>query len=227
MSDEFRSITPEERDAEREVHAGAQEAGVRIAGLTEADDFETSFAGGKDGPVEIGHKITVRVRVAEDGTLLPRRENSDSSTPPATSILTITVIPSVEFDSSSDPHVVWNGYAHQVDVATTRVFSSSRSGPSKEEEDALRSGRPAHEYGNDAEYKDGMLAGMARSRSEAVANALAPLVGSGGKLAAGREDRPARGRRGRVAAAVAVPIVVAGIVFGVTTIVRRSSILSS
>jgi hypothetical protein len=218
--DQPRTVTPEQRAAEREIHAGAEKSGVRIAGLTSVDEHVDSFAGHKDNPVKIGQKTTVRVRVAEDGTLLPRIEDSDASTPPATSILTIQVIPSVEFDSNGDSHVVWNGYARQVDVATTRVFATDRSGPSGAKEKALQSGRPLSEYGNDPAYKDGMLEDMAKSPAEAVTQALTPLVGTGAKLRLGREDRPTRRRSkpgpktARLAVTVGVPIIIAGIVIG-------------
>lgn len=213
-------VTAEQRAAERQIHAGAEGAGVRIAGLTDLDEHVDSFAGHKDNPVKIGQKTTVRVRVAEDGTLLPRIEDSDASTAPATSILTIQVIPSIEFDSNGDAHTVWNGYARQVDVATTRVFAADRSGPSGAKEKALQAGRPLHEYGNDPVYKQGMLEDMARSPAEAVTQALTPLVGANGKLKIGREDRPGRNRprsgakNPRLVAAVGVPIVIAGIVIG-------------
>ena len=71
-ADQPRTVTPEQRAAEREIHAGAEKSGVRIAGLTSVDEHVDSFAGHKDSPVKIGQKTTVRVRVAEDGTLLPR-----------------------------------------------------------------------------------------------------------------------------------------------------------
>jgi hypothetical protein len=179
------SVSAEQRAVERELHAGAQDAGVRVAGLTEVGEYEATFAGSKDAPVEIGERMTVTVRVGEDGSLLPRRANSDTSTPAATSILEIDVTPSVEFDSAGDAHLVWNGYASQADVATGRIIASSLSGPTTDQQEALQGGRSASEYGKDNAYKDGMLQHMPRSRAEAVTQALSPLV-SGGKMNLGR-----------------------------------------
>jgi len=180
-----RTVSAEQRAVEREIHAGAQDAGARVAGLTEVGEYETTFAGSKDAPVEIGERMTVTVRVGEDGSLLPRRANSDTSTPAATSILEIEVTPSVEFDSGGDGHVVWNGYASQSDVATGRIIATSLSGPTTDQQEALQGGRSATEYGKDDAYKDGMLQHMPRSRAEAVTQALSPLV-SGGKMNLGR-----------------------------------------
>ena len=130
------------------------------------------------------------------------------------------MIPSVEFDSNGDSHVVWNGYARQLDVATTRVLPTDRSGPSGAKEKAVQAGRPLSEYGNDPAYKDGMLEDMAKSPAEAVTQALTPLVGTGARLRLGREDRPARRRpkpspkTARLLGSLGVPIVIAGIVIG-------------
>jgi|GEM_PF-2851883 len=203
-----RSISAQQRGAERDVYAGAQDAGVKIAGLAEVTVYEDSFAGSKAEPVLIGQKITVTVRVAADGSILPRRENSDGSTPPATSILTIDVTPSVEFDSNGDAHVIWNGHASQVDVGNAHVIASSLSGPSRENADALEGGRPALEYGNDPAYIDGILDLHATTRAEAVTQALGSLAGSG-RMNVGEADRPLGGkpsanRRTKVVTAVAV-----------------------
>lgn len=219
-----RSITAAQRVAEREVYAGAQDAGVKIAGLAEVTVYEDSFAGSKAEPVLIGQKISVTVRVAADGSLLPRRENSDDSTPPATSILTIDVIPSVEFDSGGDPHVIWNGHASQVDVGNARVITSSLSGPSRDEADALEGNRQALEYANDPKYIDGILGLHATTRAEAVAQALGPLASSG-RMNVGEADRPparrpSTNRRTKVVAAVAVA---AAGTFGVVSLTGDST----
>jgi len=218
-----RSITPEQRVAEREVYAGAQDAGVKIAGLAEVTVYEDSFAGSKAEPVLIGQKISMTVRVGADGSLLPRRENSDSSTPPATSILTIDVIPSVEFDSSGDPHVIWNGHASQVDVGNARVIASSLSGPSRERADALEGNRAALDYGNDPEYIDGILGLHAKTPAEAVAQALGPLASSGRMNVGEAERPPSRNRRTKRIAAVVVPVVIAAGTIAVVSLTGDST----
>ncbi len=180
------TVSAEQRAAEQQVLAGAQDAGVKIAGLSTTTEFERVLAGSKDAPVEIGEKITITARVGEDGTLLPR----DGEAPPATSILTIEVIPSVEFDSDGDPHVVWNAYTRQVDVETGTVIATSRSGLSTAELEELQGGRTEAEYGNDPDYKDAVLEKLARSRADAVTRALGQITGSGRMNIGSDPNRP-------------------------------------
>jgi len=156
--------------AEQKIFRGAQDGGLRILGLTSTGEHETVLAGSKDAPVEVGARTSVSVRVAEDGTPLPRRENSDASTPDATSILEIEVIPSVERDADGQAQVVWNAYVTQTDVATGRVIATSRSTP--DDVDAT-----------------GAAEQMVGTPEEAVAKALGPIV-SGGKLNEGKLDLP-------------------------------------
>ncbi len=137
------------------------------------------------------------------------------------------MIPSIEFDSSSDPDAVWNGHASQVDVGNARVITSSLSGPSRETADALEGDRPAHEYGNDPQYIDGMLGLRATTRAEAVTQALGPLVGSG-RMNVGEAERPHGTKRGlsrrtKRIAAVAVPVALAAGAFGVVSLVDDSA----
>ncbi len=193
------------RAAEQKICQGAQDGGLKILGLTSTGEHEAVLAGSKDAPVEVGARTSLSVRVAEDGTPLPRRENSDASTPDAASILEIEVIPSVERDASGQDQIVWNAYVTQTDVATGRVIVTSRSTP---EEVAA----------------EGAAEQMVGTPEEAVAKALGPIV-SGGKLNEGKLDLPPvvdvaasprtkvgkRAKRAGVAAAVGV--VVAGALY--------------
>lgn len=164
-----------QRAAEQAIFAGAEDAGLRIAGIATSGRHESVVGRSDDGPAEIGARTTVTVRIAEDGSLLPRRDDSDESTPPATSILEIDVIPSVELDADGDDQVVWTAYAKQYDVETSHAIATSASSP----EEVNPSGAADQ---------------MARSPAEAVARALAPLASSGrmniGRLEAPPQDDP-------------------------------------
>lgn len=200
-----KALTPEQAKAVQEVFAGAQEAGSRIAGISEAEVSDV-LGGSKDAPVVIGQRVLVTVRVAEGGCLLPRRENAGPKDPPAVSLLRIDSYPDVKFDADGEPHVVWVAFARIIDVGTQRVIDSSRSGPTTEESAALQGGRPYEEYMNDAEYLDASISAEAGSREEAVRQAMS-------RIEVGKECRPSRKKL--VAAAVGVAVVSLGVV-GIT-----------
>ncbi|MFV1961938.1 MAG: hypothetical protein ACC658_08895 [Acidimicrobiia bacterium] len=164
-----RTYTAEDRAFLQEIYKGADEAGVNIVGISEVRSLEDALAGSKADPVVIGKAATIFVRVGADGSLLPRRGDSDTA---ATSILEIDVRPGVEFDSDGDAHVVWNAYVKQIDTATGRIVETSKSGPSSAEWDAKVDGRPDSEVGNDPEFKDWVVDSMPDSPGEAVRQAL-------------------------------------------------------
>lgn len=201
-----KALTPAQSDAVQEVFAGAQEAGSRIAGISEAEVTDV-LGGSKDDPVVIGLRVVVTVRVAEGGCLLPRREDAGPKDPPAVSLLRIDSYPDVKFDADGEPHVVWVAFARIVDVGTQRVIDSARSGPTSEESAALQGDRPYDEYMNDPEYLDASISAEAGSREEAVRQALS-------RIEVGKACRP--NRKKLVAAAVGGAVVVGvGVVAGV------------
>ena len=122
------------------MFAGSQEAGSRIAGISEVEVSDV-LAGSKGAPVVIGQRVLVTVRVAEGGCLLPRRENAGPKDPPAVSLLRIDSYPDVMFDVDGTSHVAWVAFARIIDVGTQRVIDTGRSGPTTEESAAL-AGRP-------------------------------------------------------------------------------------
>lgn len=167
-----RTYTAEDRAFLQEIYKGAQEAGVNIVGISEVRSIGDAFAGSKDNPVAIGKTATIYVRVGADGSLLPRRGDSDTA---ATSILAIDVRPGLEFDSDGDPHVVWNAHVRQIDTATARIVDTSKAGPSSAEWDAKVDGRPDSVVGNDPDFADWVIDSMPDSPAEAVHQALSGM----------------------------------------------------
>ena len=164
-----RTYTADDREFLQEIYEGADEAGMRIAGISQIDRIEDAMAGSKANPVKIGKAVTITLRVGADGSLLPRRGDSDEA---ATSILRIDVRPGVEFDSDGEAHVVWNAHASQIDTATARITDTGRAGPTSEEWKAKVDGRPDHEVGNDPDFQDWVVESMPDSPGEAVRQAL-------------------------------------------------------
>lgn len=164
-----RTYSAEDREFLNEIYKGADDAGVKIAGISEITRLEDALAGSKADPVVIGKATTILVRVGADGSLLPRRGDSDEA---AASVLQLDVIPGVEFDSDGEAHVVWNAYAKDVDATTGRILDSSKSGPSSAEWEAKVDGRPDHVVGNDPDFKDWIVESMPNSPGEAVRRAL-------------------------------------------------------
>lgn len=197
-----KALTPEQAKAVQEVFAGAQQAGSRIAGISETE-VSGVLGGSKDAPVVIGQRVLVTVRVAEGGCLLPRRENAGPKDPPAVSLLRIDSYPDVMFDPDGTPHVVWVAFARIIDVGTQRVIDTGRSGPTTEESAALQGGRTYEEYMNDPEYREASISAEAGSREEAVRQAMS-------RIEVGKECRP--NRKKVVAAAVGVAVVGLGVV---------------
>ena len=164
-----RTFTTQDRDLLQGIYQGADQAGFKIAGISSISGIEDVLAGSKDDPVVIGRSATLTLRLGPDGSLLPRRGDTDKA---ATSILEIDVRPSIEFDSDGDDHVVWNAHVQQIDVATSRIVETSKAGPSTEEWNAKVGGRSDTEVGNDSEFKDWVVESMPSSPAEAVQQAL-------------------------------------------------------
>ena len=133
------------------------------------NSIEEALAGSKDNPVVIGKSATLYVRVAEDGSLIPRRGDTDQ---PAASILKIDVRPGVEFDSDGDAHVVWHGTVEQIDVETAEIVDVSQSGPSNAEWEAQQGGRSFVDAANDPDFQDWVVDSQASTPAEAVEQAL-------------------------------------------------------
>lgn len=164
-----KTFSVEDRELLQEIYRGADDAGYKIAGISSIKDIEEVTAGSKDHPVVIGTAATLTIRVAEDGSLIPRRGDTGQS---ATSILEIDVRPGVEFDSDGTSHVVWNAHVQQIDVETGRIVGTSKAGPSGEEWSEKVDGRSDAEIGNDPDFKDWVVDSMPSTAAEAVQQAL-------------------------------------------------------
>lgn len=200
-----KGLTPAQAQATQQVYAGALDAGLRIAGISEVKVSE-ELAGSKDAPVAIGQNVSVTVRVGEGGRLLPRREDARPTDPPAVSTLRIDVSPDIIFDTDGEPHTVFVAHAFLIDAGTNRVIDSGRSGPTTEEVEAAQGGRPIHEYGNDPEYVDGTIEAEAQSAQDAVAQALGRVdLGSAGSSR----------KKKVIAAAAGAAVVAIGVTAGV------------
>lgn len=160
------TFTPEDRAALQEVYKGADDAGLRIVGISEITRLEDVLAGSKDNPVVIGKATKVIVGVTQGGSLVAPDDAS------ATSQLSIEVTPSVEFDSDGDAHVVWSAYTQDIDTASRTILDTSRSGPTSAEWDAKVNGRSDAEIGNDPTFKDWVVESMPDTPADAVSEAL-------------------------------------------------------
>lgn len=189
--------------AVQEVYAGAQEAGARIAGISEVEVTD-ALAGDKDNPTKIGDRVKVTVRVAEGGRLLPRRGDAKPTDPPAVSLLIIESSPQVMLDSNGDPQTVFVTHARLVDVATQRVVDTGRSGPTSEETAQAQDGRPYHEYMNDPGYVDTSISSEAQTREDSVKQAM-------GRIDLGNAGSSGKGRKKVIAAGAAATVVALGI----------------
>jgi len=156
------------------AYAGAENAGYRIVGLCTID-FETVLSGPKDTPVELGSRVTLTVREAENGRLLPRREDADPDDPPARWLLKIDVYPIVEFDAEEEGRVAWVAHVRRLDVVSGRVVGVGVSGLSRGDQKVLQGDRPVHEYLDDPLYQDAIRGAEATDPSAAVAEALCRL----------------------------------------------------
>lgn len=183
------------------AYAGAQDAGLRIAGIAEVES-ETVSAGSRDAPVELGERITVTVREAGDGRLLPRRGDASSDDPAATALLRIEVAPTMLFDDDHEPQLVWVAHARRIDVATSRIVATGASGPLDAELTAWEAGRPYHEYMNDPTYRSAVVEAHARDPRTAVAQAIE-------RLGPASTSGPPPTRRHRAVALVAAAAVLA------------------
>ncbi|MGB8362487.1 MAG: hypothetical protein WCE80_13910 [Acidimicrobiia bacterium] len=159
----------------QEIYSGAEDAGLRIVGISQIEIGPNDSAP--------GDRFTLTVRVGDSGRLLPRRGDSDEV---ATSLLRLEVYQHTLEDSSGDRHHVWKSYARQVDVGKGRLFETSASGSTAEQVDEYQAGRPAHEYLDDPEFMDETLAHSASTPTEAVRQALLPLSDGSGGLHRGR-----------------------------------------
>ncbi len=164
-----RTYTAQDRAFLQEIYKGADQAGVKIVGVSEIKRLGAASAGSKADPVVIGMTATIVLRVGDDGALLPRRGDSDRA---ATSLLQMDVTPSVEFDSDGEAHVVWSAYVTRIDTATGRIVDISKSGPSSAEWKARVDGRPDSVVGNDPDFKDWVVDSMPDSPAEAVRQAM-------------------------------------------------------
>ncbi len=160
-----RTYSAEDRAALQEVYKGADAAGLKVVGISEITRLEDVMAGSKDNSRVIGKATKIEVGVAADGSLVTPDDSAAAST------LSVEVIPSIEFDSDGDEHVVWSAYTREVDGATGSV-TTTRSGPSADQWDALVDGRSDAEIGNDPEFKDRVVETFADSPAEAVRIAL-------------------------------------------------------
>ncbi|MGB7859564.1 MAG: hypothetical protein WBM90_03625 [Acidimicrobiia bacterium] len=161
----------------QEIYSGAEDAGLQIVGISEIEIEPNESAP--------GDRFTLTVRVGESGRLLPRRGDTEDT---ATSLLRLEVYQHTLEDSSGDMHHVWKSYARQVDIGKGRLFETAASGPTAEQIDEYRAGRPAHEYLDDPEFIDETLARSASTPSEAVRQALLPLSDGSGGLQRGTES---------------------------------------
>jgi len=156
------------------AYAGAEEAGYRVLGLCTVDS-ETVLAGPKDAPVEIGSRVTLTIREAENGRLLPRREDSGPGDPPARWLLKIDVYPIVDFDADAEGRVAWVAHARRLDVASGRVVGVGMSGLSWKDRAVLLDDRPVHEYLEDPVYEEAIRGAEATDPTAAVAEAMRRL----------------------------------------------------
>lgn len=176
---------------------------MRIAGISDVEVTDT-LEGSKDNPVKVGDRVKVTVRVAQDGRLLPRREDAKPTDPPAVSLLIIESSPQVMFDTDGNSHTVFVAHARLVDVATRRVVDTGRSGPTSEESAALQAGRPHHEYMNDPEYVETSISSEAQTRQDAVEQAV-------GRIDLSNAGSSSKGKKAKVIAAAAATVVVVGV----------------
>jgi hypothetical protein len=160
-----RTYSAEDRAALQEVYKGADAAGLKVVGISEITRVEDVMAGSKDNPVVIGKATTIEVGVAADGSLVTPDDSAAAST------LSVEVIPSVEFDSKGDEHVVWSAYTREIDGAT-RGLTTTRSGPSADEWKAKVDGRSDAEIGNDPKFKDWVIETTSDNPADAVRIAL-------------------------------------------------------
>lgn len=160
-----RTFSAEDRTALQEVYKGADEAGLKVVGIAEITRLEDVKAKGKDSPDVIGKAVKIEVGVATDGSLVAPNDAAAKST------LSVEAIPSLELDSDGDEHTVWNAYTTEVDEATGSV-TTTRSGPSADEWEALVDGRSDAEIASDPEFKDRVVETGSDSAAEAVRIAL-------------------------------------------------------
>jgi hypothetical protein len=160
-----RTFSAGDRAALQEVYKGADEAGLKVVGISEITRLEVVFAGGKDDAAVVGKATKIEVGVTDGGSLVSPDDEA------ATSTLSVEVIPSVELDSSGDEHTVWNAYTKEIDAATGTV-KTSRTGPSSSEWEAKIDGRSDAEVGNDPAFKDWIIETTPDNPSDAVRQAL-------------------------------------------------------
>jgi hypothetical protein len=160
-----RTFTAEDRAALQEVYKGADEAGLKVVGISEITRLEDVLAGSKDNPVVIGKATKIEVGVTDDGSLVSADDEA------ATSTLSVEVIPSLELDSKDEEHIVWRAYTKETDTATG-TEKTTRTGPSSSEWEAKIDGRSDAEVGNDPAFKDWIIETTPDNPSDAVRQAL-------------------------------------------------------
>jgi hypothetical protein len=160
-----RTYSAEDRAALQEVYKGADQAGLKVAGISEITRLEDVMGRSKDNPVVIGKATKIEVGVAADGSLVTPDD------PAAASTLSIEVIPSIELDSAGDEHIVWSAYTREIDGSTKGV-ETTRSGPSADEWKAEIDGRSDAEVGNDPEFRNRVVGALPDNPAEAVRIAL-------------------------------------------------------
>jgi hypothetical protein len=160
-----RTFSAEDRAALQEVYKGADQAGLKVVGISEITRVEDALAGSRDNPVVIGKATKIKVGVAEGGSLVPAGDEA------ATSTLSIEVIPSVEFDSNNRQHIVWSAYTREIDSKTKRV-ETTKSGATSDEWKEKVNGRSDVEIGKDPKFKDWVVESMPDNPAEAVRIAL-------------------------------------------------------
>lgn len=173
-----------------EVIEGARRAGLAVKGAVTV----TSAHHGVEGP-----RITVLVELGASGNPLALHGRTEAPT----SVLRLDLSYSVRGGS-----VVPVAYAMQTAVDSLRVFAANRSGPDLATTTALAGDREPHEYLEDAEYQEAVVALHASTPTEAVRMALAPMV-SGGRMTATPPSRRRRGDWARAGAGATVAAVLA------------------
>ena len=169
-----KTISPEAREVIQGIYAGTQNEGVRIAGLAEIESIEDTPVGSKDNPTNLGPTVEISVSLDADGNPIPQIEDRDDFQP-ASAVMTIRVTPQREFGGE-----FFTAHVRVVDVATSRIIHSERSGATREQQEQLQGGRPESEYGNDPEFYEGLLALESDSIEEAVAVAVRGATASVG-----------------------------------------------
>ena len=181
-----RVITPEAREVIQGVYAGAQDAGLKIAGLARVREVEDTLVGPNDSPTNLGPSVEIAISIDANGKPIPRVEDRTDGEQ-AEAVMIIRATPHQEFGGS-----FWRADVKIYDVDTAKLFYAQRSGATNDQWNELAGGRPGHEYADDPEFNEGVLALEAESLEQAAADAMANGVAGGYVIAErGWPDRSA------------------------------------